>query len=77
MGCNLVQIVDVPPARGPDSCYQTSGTIFYPIPVGLIFDYFMWGGGPLKSALIELEKLKNNFGDITYIQNAQKCHQLD
>ena len=33
-----------------------------PIPMGLIFDYFLWGGKgircppPLKSALIELEK---------------------
>ena len=35
---------------------------FNPIPVGLIFDYFLWEGPPLKSALIELEKLKDSFG---------------
>ena len=38
-----------------------------PIPMGLIFDYCLWGGigcppSLLKSALIELEKFEDSFG---------------
>ena len=46
---------------------------FNPIPMGLIFDYFLSGGGeasnapPLKSALIELEKT-----EITVLESSQK-----
>ena len=47
----------------PKKCIAILFIIVNPIPVGLIFDYFLWGRGVsdtptplLKSALIELEK---------------------
>ena len=57
---------------------------FNPIPVGLIYDYFLWGGGAsndhpsLKSALIMLEKFwrQKNMGGIIFTQNVKNTFYL-